>query len=74
MISITDNGIGREKAKTLQTNGTEKGLKLMQQMTSLYKKLKGVGISFSITDLKDEKGEAAGTSVLVDLDLGKKGS
>lgn len=68
LISITDNGIGREKAKTLQTNGTEKGLKLMQQMTSLYKKLKGVSISFSITDLKDEKGEATGTQVRLKIE------
>ncbi len=69
LINITDNGIGREKARALQTNGTEKGLKLMQQMASLYKKLKGVSIHINITDLKNEKGEAAGTQVLVDLDL-----
>lgn len=62
-ITLTDNGIGREKAKSLSTSGTGKGIDIIQEMLQLYQKLKGVSIQLKMSDRYDDSGEPAGTKV-----------
>ena len=65
-ISITDNGIGREKAAKLKSkSATHKshGLKVTSQRIEMMNKLNSTGAQVHIIDLKDEKGNAAGTRV-----------
>jgi hypothetical protein len=64
-IHITDNGIGRKNAGSNGSQGTGKGLKLMQQIAMLYKKLEGTSIDIDIEDLEDASGEASGTRVII---------
>ena len=65
-ISITDNGIGREKAAELKSkSATHKshGLKVTSQRIEMMNKLNSTGAKVSIIDLKDEQGNALGTKV-----------
>ena len=65
-ISITDDGIGREKAAELKSkSATHKphGLKVTSQRIEMMNKLNSTGAKVQIIDLKDEKGTAAGTRV-----------
>ncbi|MDA3943353.1 MAG: histidine kinase [Bacteroidetes bacterium] len=64
-ISITDNGIGRKNAWSNGSQGTGKGLKLMQEIAGLYKKLEGTTIDYKIIDLTDAAGKASGTQVAI---------
>jgi len=64
-IHITDNGIGRKNAGSNGSQGTGKGLKLMQQIAMLYRKLEGTSIDIDIEDLEDASGEASGTRVII---------
>ena len=52
VIVIEDNGIGRQKAQEKQTSGTGKGLKIINQITSLYEKLTGRKISIQTSDVE----------------------
>lgn len=61
-IIIDDNGIGRQKAKELNTAGTGKGLQIIDQMTVLYKKLAHKEIHYEIFDI-----EPQGTRVVVEM-------
>ncbi len=72
-ILIEDNGIGRVKARELGTGGTGKGLKLTEEIFALYSKLYQRKISQVISDLYDEHGRAAGTRVLIQIQLENKG-
>jgi hypothetical protein len=60
-ISIQDNGIGREAAKTRGSMGSGKGLNIIHEIMLLYKKLSGITITYKIVDLKDQNGKSAGT-------------
>jgi LytS/YehU family sensor histidine kinase len=65
-ISITDDGIGREKAAELKSkSATHKshGLKVTSQRIEMMNKLNSTGAQVTIIDLKDEKGHATGTRV-----------
>ena len=65
-ISITDDGIGREKAAELKSkSATHKshGLKVTSQRIEMMNKLNSTGAQVHIFDLKDEKGIATGTKV-----------
>lgn len=62
-IILTDNGVGREKAKRLSTPGTGKGIDITREMLRLYQKLKGVHIQLTMSDLRDDIGEPKGTKV-----------
>jgi hypothetical protein len=71
IISVEDNGIGREKAAELNTNSTGLGLKMMTRIISLYRKLFQTEISQSIEDLTDDAGNPAGTREVVTVNLGR---
>jgi sensor histidine kinase YesM len=65
-ISITDDGIGREKAAELKSkSATHKshGLKVTSQRIEMMNKLNSTGAQVHIFDLKDESGKATGTRV-----------
>jgi ligand-binding sensor domain-containing protein/two-component sensor histidine kinase len=65
-ISITDDGIGREKAAELKSkSATHKshGLKVTSQRIEMMNKLNSTGAQVNIFDLKDENGNASGTKV-----------
>jgi sensor histidine kinase YesM len=65
-ISITDDGIGREKAAELKSkSATHKshGLKVTSQRIEMMNKLNSTGARVNIFDLKNENGQATGTRV-----------
>ena len=65
-ISITDDGIGREKAAELKSkSATHKshGLKVTSQRIEMMNKLNSTGAQVHIVDLKDDQGVATGTKV-----------
>jgi hypothetical protein len=65
-ISITDDGIGREKAAELKSkSATHKshGLKVTSQRIEMMNKLNSSGAKVNIIDQKDELGHASGTRV-----------
>jgi len=65
-ISITDDGIGREKAAELKSkSATHKshGLKVTSQRIEMKNNLNSTGAQVHIFDLKDESGNAIGTKV-----------
>jgi len=67
IISVEDNGIGRGKAAELSTNSTGLGLKMMNRIIGLYRKLFQTEISQRIEDLADGEGNPAGTRVVLTI-------
>ncbi len=69
---ITDNGIGREMAKSIKSksalNKKNFGLKLSEKRLESLKKIYGLNISFEIIDLYDD-GIAKGTKVVVSFEI-----
>jgi sensor histidine kinase YesM len=66
LISIEDDGIGREKAAELKSKSAahkSHGLKVTSQRIEMMNKLNSSGEKVSIVDLKDEHGLACGTRV-----------
>ena len=65
-ISISDDGIGREKAAELKSkSATHKshGLKVTSQRIEMMNKLNSTGAHVNINDLHDVHGNATGTKV-----------
>ncbi len=60
-IIIKDNGIGRVKAKEIDSRNTGKGLEITQEIISLYNVLEGANIKQQVID------EAQGTLVKISL-------
>ena len=66
MITIEDDGIGREKAAEMKSkSATHKshGLKVTSQRIEMMNKLNSSGAKVTVVDLKDEQGIASGTRV-----------
>ncbi|MEI6900354.1 MAG: hypothetical protein WCL00_10790, partial [Bacteroidota bacterium] len=67
-ITITDDGIGREKAAELKSkSATHKshGLKVTSQRIEMMNKLNSSGARVEVIDLKDSGGYATGTQVVM---------
>jgi len=65
-ISITDDGIGREKAAEIKSKSAthqSHGLKVTSERIEMMNKLNSTGAQVHIIDLKDEQGNALGTRV-----------
>jgi len=65
-ISVSDDGIGRDKASTLKSkSATHKshGLKVTSQRIEMMNKLNTTGAQVQVIDLKDEHGLSMGTRV-----------
>jgi two-component sensor histidine kinase len=65
MISITDNGIGREKASKISAKGAGLGISIMNQFFELYNSVNSNKIKCEIIDLYDDNGNANGTKVKI---------
>lgn len=67
VATIADDGIGREKAMKINKDGHKghrsMGMKITQDRLKLLSDAHQSPIAFSITDLKDNKGEGCGTLV-----------
>ena len=67
LCTIKDNGIGRERAVEIRNaSGIKrqpKGMIITQERIEIFNKQNQKNFSVKITDLKDEKGEPAGTMV-----------
>lgn len=64
VIIIEDNGIGRKEAQKYKTH-SGRGTKLINELISLNKKLKGKNITYKYIDLFDKNGNAIGTQVKI---------
>ena len=65
-ISITDDGIGREKAAEMKSKSAthrSHGLKVTSERIDMMNKLNSSGAKVNIFDLKDEQGNTMGTRV-----------
>jgi hypothetical protein len=60
-LAVEDNGIGRAAAKTLSTEGTQEGLKIVQQQLEVFNKYKNKDAHLKIVDLTDGNGLPLGT-------------
>jgi hypothetical protein len=71
--SITDNGIGRQKAAEIRSKSAEEkkslGLKITTERLALLNQEKEVNTSYEISDLKNENGETTGTTVQLKISL-----
>lgn len=68
ICSITDNGIGREKAREMRQLSNRKdhkslGMKITHDRLELINRLNGSQLSLTITDLYNEDGSPSGTKV-----------
>ncbi len=61
IISVEDNGIGREEAARRNTSGTGEGLKILLRQIEMYNQLNKENIVQEIIDLKDEEKNPRGT-------------
>ena len=68
LIAIEDNGIGRGKAKEVSLGSTGKGLKIIEQIVYLYKKLINKEIKYKVIDLYNGE-TAVGTKVTIEISL-----
>ncbi len=68
---ITDNGVGRGRAGELNSKSAEKqksmGLKITTERLALINNEKGIHTSYEIFDLKNEKGIAMGTKIILKI-------
>jgi hypothetical protein len=65
-ISISDNGIGRAKAKEIGSFSTGKGLSIMDKIIEYYHQLYNSRITYKIIDLY-ENSHAFGTEVVIEI-------
>jgi len=61
VLAVEDNGIGRKKSRSLHTEGTEEGLKIVQQQLDIFNKHQTKKAYIHIVDLHDEAGKPSGT-------------
>ncbi|NOY95160.1 MAG: hypothetical protein GXO81_02060 [Chlorobi bacterium] len=66
-ITISDNGVGREKARQYSLMSTGKGLEIINKTLKLYSELEAVNITYKITGLYSEEGNPAGTKVTINV-------
>ncbi len=69
-IEIEDNGIGREKAKYLNTQNTGKGIYILQGYFDHFNHFNQKKIHWEIIDLYTENGIARGTLVVMEIPEG----
>ncbi|MCG6191141.1 tetratricopeptide repeat-containing sensor histidine kinase [Maribellus maritimus] len=66
-IEITDNGIGREKARKMRTGGTGMGFFILEKITDHLNALNRDSMKWKITDLAGEASEPVGTKVTIEI-------
>lgn len=71
-FSVTDNGIGREKARKMHTSGTGKGSYIQNMMNSILNKSNRRQSEIVYTDLYDDNSQAVGTKAILKIPLDYK--
>lgn len=61
LVSVSDDGIGREAAEHSGRESSRQGLKILIEQTELYNEDNPNKIQHTVTDLVDEAGQPAGT-------------
>jgi len=73
VFKVTDNGIGREASKSMKLNLEKENeslsIKIFNERLFTLNKYSGQKITYEIVDLKDEEGNASGTSVIINLPI-----
>jgi anti-sigma regulatory factor (Ser/Thr protein kinase) len=69
VFQINDNGVGRQQTSTHASEGTGKGIKIMEEFLELYEKITGIRITSSIVDLYTHDGHPAGTNVTISIPI-----
>jgi len=62
IVSVTDNGVGRDAAARLNRNSTRMGLRILLEQIELYNQANKEHIIQTVTDLHDADGNATGTT------------
>lgn len=72
-ITITDDGIGRERAAELKSKSAVRqkslGMKVTEDRIALINQLYHTRAWVEVTDLKDASGQATGTRVMVEIQV-----
>lgn len=63
IIIISDNGIGREKAKIQSKHSTAKGYEIVDRIIEMYNNLMNTNVEYTVNDMFDDENNAAGTRV-----------
>ncbi len=70
-VEITDNGVGREKAKEYVKFSTGMGLKIIDSILEYYRKEHKINITYKVNDLFDNFNQPKGTKVIINIPLKK---
>ena len=69
--TITDNGIGREKAQELKSKSVTRnkslGMKLTEDRLNMLNQFAELNASIEIIDIRNDVGEALGTKVVLKI-------
>jgi ligand-binding sensor domain-containing protein len=63
LVTIEDNGVGREESERIHTHGTRQGLNILTQQIGLYNQMNNKKIIQRIIDLHDANNRATGTRI-----------
>jgi hypothetical protein len=69
-ITIDDNGIGREASMKYKKNELKRqsfGMEITRERLAILEKIFGIAMKYEVIDKRDETGEPAGTSVVLDM-------
>lgn len=75
VIEIDDNGIGRQSSSDLRNNNTHRrsfGMNITEDRLFIFEKLMDIKANIEIVDKVNDKGEATGTQVIINIKLNKK--
>jgi len=72
IFTVSDNGIGREKARRLHTSGAGKGAYIQNMMNNILNTNNRQHCNISYTDLNDSNGKASGTQAVLKIPLDYK--
>ncbi len=72
LISVTDNGIGRQKAAQLNPGSTKQGIKMLKAIYDRLNQYNKSRISQEVIDLKDENQIPCGTRIVIRVPAGLK--
>ena len=67
IVSVKDNGVGRQAAAALNTNSNRKGLEILLEQIALYNQTNRRHIVQTVDDLKDEQGRPSGTRFVMTI-------
>lgn len=67
ILLVEDNGTGLDKSKTIKKDSTGNGLKIMEQVFTLYSKLYKKKINHKLTELFNKNNEKVGLKVIIEI-------